>query len=101
MILRVWRAPVEAPDVEPFAAFMRENLYPALEAEAACVGMTTAVDRETDPPRVVAVSVWTSMEGLEAFTGPDPEGVIFEEAETYLADEPSVDHHEVLDHVGW
>lgn len=101
MILRDWRAPVEDEDVEPFQRFMQGTLFPALDETDACLGMTTAVDRTSQPPEVVAVSVWTSMDGLEAFTGHETEGVIFEDAETYLAGEPRVEHHEVLDHEGW
>lgn len=101
MILRDWRAPVPDEEVEPFQAFMQEHLFPALDANEACLGMTTAVDRTGEVPEVVAVSVWTSMDGLEGFTGPDTEGVIFDEAEAYLAGEPRVAHHEVLDHEAW
>lgn len=98
MILRDWRAPVREEDIEGFAAFMEDTLYPALEADEAFLSMTTAVDRTHDPPHVVAVSTWTSMEGLRAFTGGDEEGVIFADAEAYLAGEPRVEHHGVLDH---
>lgn len=97
MILRLWRAPVEEENVEPFAEFMRETLYPALEDQAGFRGMTTAVERSSRVPEVVAVSLWSSMEDLEGFAGPDPEGVIFDEAERYLAGEPTVEHAEVLD----
>lgn len=99
MILRDWRAPVAEEDVEPFADFMQDTLYPALEEQEAFVSMTTAVDRSGETPVVVAVSTWTSMDGLRAFTGPDEEGVIFEDAEAYLAGEPIVRHLEVLEHV--
>lgn len=99
MILRVWRAPVSEDELDGFAAFMEETLYPALTEQAAFVSMTTAVDGSGGMPEVVAVSTWTSMEGLRAFTGADEEGVIFEEAGTYLAGEPTVEHHEVLEHV--
>lgn len=101
MILRLWRAPVVEEKIDPFQRFMQGTLFPALDEHEACLGMTTAVDRSTETPHVIAVSVWGSMEGLEAFTGADTEGVIFEEAQAYLADEPTVDHHEVLDHEGW
>lgn len=97
MILRLWRAPVEAPDVEPFRAFLRENLYPTLERGGACRGMTTAVDRSVDPPEVVAASVWSSREAL----ADEAEGVFLDEARTYLAGPPRVEHHEVLDHATW
>lgn len=97
MILRDWRAPVAEADIEAFSAFMEETLYPALADQEAFVSMTTAVDRSTEPPHVVALSTWTSMEGLQAFTGEDEEGVIFEEAERYLAGQPQVDHHTVID----
>lgn len=99
MILRVWRAPVAEEDIDPFASFMEETLYPALRAEEAFVSMTTAVDRTRSPPEVLAVSTWVSREGLRAFTGPEEDGVIFEEAQAYLADAPRVEHHAVLDHV--
>lgn len=97
MILRVWRAPVEADDVDGFTQFMRLTLAPALQSTPGFVSMTTAVDRSQDPPTVVAVSTWDSVDAIEELTGPD-EGVVFEEAKTYLAGEPTVDHHEVLDH---
>lgn len=97
MILREWRAPVSEKDVRAFAGFTRDTLYPALQREEAFVEMTTAVDRTGDVPEVIAVSVWASMDGLRAFTGADTEGVIFDEAEDFLAGEPTVAHHEVLD----
>lgn len=99
MILRVWRARVDEDDLDGFAAFMEQTLYPALTEQEAFVSMTTAVDRSGEVPEVVAVSTWTSMAGLRAFAGPDEEGVIFAEAEAYLAGEPTVEHHEVLEHV--
>lgn len=98
MILREWRAPVAKADVEPFVEFMQDNLRPALESQPAFVSMTIAVDESGEPPEVLAVSTWDSMEGLKALTGPDTEGVIFEEAETYLAGEPTVGHYSVLEH---
>ncbi len=105
MILRVWRAPVPEENVEAFQAFMQETLFPALAEDPACLAMTTAVDRSGVPeqvPMVVAVSTWTSMEGLRAFTGPEKDsGVIFDEAAAFLADVPTIEHHEVLDHGTW
>lgn len=105
MILRVWRAPVPSEKVEAFQAFMQGTLFPALAEDPACLAMTTAVDRPGGPeqmPVVVAASTWTSMEGLRAFTGPEKDsGVIFDEAATFLADTPTIEHHEVLDHGTW
>lgn len=98
MILRVWRCPVNHEDVEPFQAFMQATLFPALDKQEACQGMTTAVDRSGDEATVLAVSVWTSMEGFQAFTGPKTDGVIFEDAKAFLAGEPVVEHLDVLDH---
>lgn len=98
MILREWRAPVREANIQPFATFMRQTLYPALQDEDAFEQMTTAVDRTGHLPQVLAVSLWDSMEGLRAFTGPEVEGVIFDAAEQYLAGDPTVAHHEVLDH---
>lgn len=101
MILRIWQAPVAAGDVEPFAAFMRENLLPELREAEACLGVTTAVDRSTDPPTVVATSVWTSMEDMRDVIGEEkPSGVIRPKAERFLAGRPDIRHVDVLDHVG-
>lgn len=105
MILRIWRAPVPEDQVDAFQAFMQETLFPALAEDPACLAMTTAVDRSgggDQLPVVVAVSTWTSMEGLRAFTGPEKEsGVIFDEAAGFLADTPTIEHHEILDHEAW
>lgn len=102
MIVRVWRAPVAAEDVEPFQRFMRENLFPLLRSSDVCRSMTVAVDHEQDPPRVLAVSTWRSHADLDELLGGGPgSDVFFEEAERFLAGPPEVDHHEVLDHETW
>lgn len=98
MILRLWEAPVGADRVEPFVDFMREELFPELRAADACLGVTTAVDRSTDPPTVVAVSTWSSIEAMRDVIGEErPSGVIRPDAERYLAGTPDVRHVEVLD----
>lgn len=102
MILRLWQAPVPEDKLEAFQAFMQGTLFPALADEPACLAMTTAVDRSGQMPVVVAVSTWTSMEDMRAFTGAETDsGVIFEEAKRFLASTPSILHHDVLDHGIW
>ncbi len=96
MILRIWHAPVRKDDVEPFQAFMRETLYPALDEHEGCLSITTALDETTDPPRVAAVSTWQDRDAINAF-GSDEEGVFFEEAHAFLAGDPTVEHRLVLD----
>lgn len=100
MILRIWEAPVAAEAVEPFAAFMREELLPELRDADACRDVTTAVDRSTDPPTVVAVSTWSSLEAMRAVIGEErPSGVIRPEAERFLDGPPTIRHVDVLDRV--
>lgn len=102
MILRLWRCAVAEEDVEPFDAFMQERLFPRLTEEAGCLSVTTAVDRSGDPPEIVAVSTWRSMEDLHALLGGDEgdedSGVFLEEAHRFLAGDPEVVHLEVLAH---
>lgn len=101
MILRLWEAPVPAEEVEGFVDFMRQQLFPELSQAEACLGVTTAVDRSTDPPRVVAVSTWSSREAMRDVIGEErPSGVIRSEAERFLAGTPEVRHVEVLDRFG-
>lgn len=99
MILRVWRAPVEADRVEPFGEFMAEELFPTLADDPGCLSVTTAVDRSTTPPEVVAVSTWTSMEAMRKVIPDDPSGVILDGAEAFLAGTPRIEHLDVLDHL--
>lgn len=102
MILRIWRCPVAADDIEAFDAFMQEHLFPRLAADDGCLSVTTAVDRSGeagDVPEVVAVSTWRSMEDLRASLGGDEEaGVFLEDAHRFLAGDPEVVHLEVLAH---
>lgn len=98
MILRVWRCPVPHDQVTPFQTFMQETLFPALDEHDGCHGMTTAVDRSGDEASILAISVWTNREALEAFTERESDGVLFEEAKAFLGGEPTVEHLDVLDH---
>ncbi len=98
MILRIWRCPVADGKLEPFQSFMRTTLFPTLDEHDACQGITTAVDHSNDTPVIVAVSVWTTRDALTSFTGPSTNDVIFEDAEAFLAGDPTVEHLHILEH---
>ena len=91
MIVRQWRGRTTAANAEAYFRHVTENVFPSLAGLAGHRG-AYLLRRTVDGPseghvEFLAVTLWTSLEAIEAFAGPDIDIAVIEpQAKAVLAD---------------
>ena len=71
MIVRVFRACVHPGNEDEFERFVIETGVPMVRAAKGCTHVTAGKSRWKEKPEFVVVTHWRSVDGLQAFAGPD------------------------------
>ncbi len=97
MIARHWRGRVRAADADAYVGYVRDTGVAAQRATPGNRGSMILVRTEGREAEVVVLSLWDSLETVEAFAGSDPEEAVFyPEDDRYLVDrETRVRHYDV------
>ena len=99
MILREWRAEIRRELADEYVAYVQKTGIAAYRAQPGNMWAGVAV-RDIDEHRseIVTISVWTSLDAIKAFAGPDPERArYFPEDDRYLLTRPlTVNHYRYL-----
>jgi heme-degrading monooxygenase HmoA len=78
VIARIWTGATHAADAEAYEDYMREVALPGyanVTGNRAVLMLRRA--RDDDRTEFTMVTVWDGMESVIAFTGPDPDRVVF------------------------
>jgi heme-degrading monooxygenase HmoA len=98
MIARTWRGVVRAEDGQAYLAVVARTGLPASRATPGNVGFYVLERPAGDRAEILTVSLWTSMDAISAFAGPDiSRAVFFPEDDAYLVERDlHADHWEVV-----
>ena len=96
MILRLWSSRYRADAADKFEELVRDKLFPRFR-DHGCISFYSAADRAKNPPEMVIVSLWESMEAIEKMGGGSSDRkVILPESVQYIVEEPTTQHFEVF-----
>jgi heme-degrading monooxygenase HmoA len=98
MIARTWRGVVRAEDGQAYLEVVARTGLPASRATPGNVGFYVLERPAGDRAEILTVSLWTSMDAISAFAGPDiSRAVFFPEDDAYLVERDlHADHWEVV-----
>jgi heme-degrading monooxygenase HmoA len=101
VIARTWTGVVRRADADVYADYIRETGFAEYGQTTGNLGAWMLRRDDGDRTEFVTLSMWDSVDAIEAFAGEDIEAaVLYPEDERYLIDgESSVKHHEVVDQV--
>ncbi len=97
MIARLWRGVIPQTKSEAYLDYLRDTGVRECRATPGNRGVFV-LRREIDgKTEFLFLSLWESMESIQAFAGPDPEKAVYypRDAEYLLEMEPGVAHYEV------
>jgi heme-degrading monooxygenase HmoA len=97
MIVRVFRARVRPGKQAEFEAKVRELSIPLVKAQRGLVAFYSGRPMKSSPDEFVMVTIWESMEHLQAFAGDDWDHSVIPEPERPLLKESFVHHYEVIE----
>ncbi len=98
MIARTWRGVVRAEDGHAYLEVVARTGLPASRATPGNVGFYVLQRPAGDRAEILTISLWTSMDAISAFAGPDvSRAVFFPEDDAYLVERDlRADHWEVV-----
>ncbi|HSK17195.1 MAG TPA: antibiotic biosynthesis monooxygenase [Gaiellaceae bacterium] len=99
MIARIWRGWTRPEDAEAYAAYMEEVAAPESLGTPGNRGFSVLHRRDGEREEFLTISLWDSLEAIEAFAGDEIEQAVFyPEDERYLVErELTVGHFEYLE----
>jgi heme-degrading monooxygenase HmoA len=99
MVARTWRGVVRAEDRHAYLEVVARTGMPASRATPGNVGFFVLQRPFGDQAEILTMSLWTSMDAISAFAGPDiSRAVFFPEDDAYLVERDlHADHWEVAD----
>jgi heme-degrading monooxygenase HmoA len=98
VIARSWRGWVSTDDADAYIAYMSRTGLPGYARTPGCLGAYfLRRDLHDGRTEVTALSLWSSMEAIVRFAGPEPERAVFyPEDDRFLVDrETTVSHFTV------
>lgn len=101
MIARVWRGITRLDEADAYLAHIRDRIMPAVRNQPGLVDFWTLRRVQGDTCEFQLVTVWESMDAMQAWAGVRPDAAIyFDEDDRYLlAMEPLVRIYEIADHL--
>ena len=100
MIARTWTGVVRRADADVYADYIRETGFAEYGQTTGNLGAWMLRRDDGDRTEFVTLSMWDSVDAIEAFAGEDIEAaVLYPEDERYLVGESRVTHYEVVDQV--
>src|SRR5215207_9418714 len=101
MIARVWTGAVRTGDADVYADYIRATGFAEYGQTAGNLGAWLLQRHEGDRTKIIALSLWDSVEAIRAFAGDDIDAaVLYPDDERYLLDgASSVTHYDVIDRV--
>jgi heme-degrading monooxygenase HmoA len=98
MIARIWRGITRESDKDTYFAYLQATglkEYPAIPGNRGVWTLRRVADGKCE---FTLISLWDSMDAIQAFAGPDPEKAVFyPEDDNFLVEKgPLVQHYEVL-----
>jgi heme-degrading monooxygenase HmoA len=97
MIVRVFRARVHPGKEDEFEHFVVGTGVPMVTAADGCTHVTSARNRWSERPEYLVVTHWTSIEALQAFTGPGWQQAVIEPEEEHMLAQVFCDHYETIE----
>ena len=97
MIIRVFRARIQAGKEDEFEQFVRETGVPMVETQSGCSHVAWGRSRWGEQPEFVVVTHWDSIAALKAFAGPGWQEAVIEPEEEEMLAEVSCNHYENAD----
>jgi heme-degrading monooxygenase HmoA len=97
MIVRVFRARVRPGKQAEFEAKVHELSIPLVKAQRGLLAFYSGRPMKSSPDEFVMITVWQSMEDLQAFAGDDWHHSVIPEPERHLLKESFVHHYEVIE----
>ena len=96
MIARLWHGRTPAAKADSYLEFLERRAIPDYESIPGNRGAYVLRRIEGDTAHFLTMSLWESLEAIEAFAGADPEKAKYypEDAKFLLELEPSVRHYE-------
>lgn len=98
MIARLWRGVTPETKAEAYLEYLRGTGVRECLATPGNRGVFVLRRRKDRNAEFLFISLWESMDAIQAFAGPDVEKAVYypEDAEYLLEMEPSVAHYEAL-----
>jgi heme-degrading monooxygenase HmoA len=98
MVVRAWRGYAAVADAQAYPRHLHQSVRPKLEQLRGFRGLYLLRHREVEEIEYLVLTLWESMEAVQAFAGPRPELAVVEpEARAALLRfDHTVRHYEVL-----